>query len=55
MRLFLINGVLAAAPMEQQTTILSISCKQTHLLAMSLDARLKLDGNFNEAESQFVV
>lgn len=25
------------APMEQQTTILSISCKQTHLLAMSLD------------------
>lgn len=48
------------APMEQQTTILSISCKQTHLLAMSLDFfssffKLKLDGVFNGAGSQLVV
>lgn len=46
--------------MEQQTTILSISCKQTHLLAMSLDFfssffKLKLDGVFNGAGSQLVV
>lgn len=41
--------------MKQQTTIPNISCKQTHLLAMRLYARLKLDGVFVGARSKFVV
>lgn len=34
------------APMKQQTTTLSISCKQTHLFAMRLDAGIKTARRF---------
>ena len=45
------SNLLLVPKLKQQTTTLSISCKQTHLFAMRLDDRLKLDGAFAVQDS----